>query len=160
MINARVLTHLEAQTNSPVTTPQRTATAWIGRDVMLGGELTQLTRDAGPGSSFGQFHPATAHWRIGADDVGAFALHASPAVDARAEAGRLTIVTQAGDSTFRIAAPGMLPDAITLNRWTLPHLTVTIDTDAADFALLPGPTYIDVVYRAATRFDLRVTHHP
>lgn len=134
-------------------TATRTATAWLDRDIMLGGEATNQTRAAGP--RINQFHPATAHWRIGAGDVGWFLLRECPPVDARAEPNRLTIATERGDSTFRISAPGLDPDKLARDRWAMPNLEVKIETDATNFAVTPGEGFIDVTYRGATRLVLR-----
>lgn len=143
-----------------VITPERTATAWISSGLMLGGEITAKTRGAGPRTDFPQFRPATAHWRIGVDDVGAFALVACPPVDARAEPKRLSIATVRGDATFRIEAPGSTAAGITREHWSLPNLEVSIDTDASDCDVEAGAGFIDVTYRAATRLDLIVQQRP
>ena len=44
-------------------TDDRVATAWIGKDIVYGGETTNKTRDSGPQTNFHQFHPATVQWR-------------------------------------------------------------------------------------------------
>lgn len=139
-----------------IVTPHRTATAWIGERVMLGGELTGGTRDAGPRTRFGQFHPATAHWRIGERDVGAFALVESPRVDARATPGRLTIDTTKGDSRFRIAAPGLTPAMLARDAWHLPDLAIAVETDAEAVSIERAGDALEIVYRAATHIHLSV----
>ncbi|MEO7598518.1 MAG: hypothetical protein ABIV50_06270, partial [Opitutus sp.] len=139
---------------------ERKATAWLGTDLMIGGEVTQLTREAGPGTAYGQFHPATAHWQIANDNVGAIALVESPAVDAIAEERHLKIVTKRGTSRFRIAAGGMNQTNLSREQWDLPAMRVQIVTDAKDFSVLPGEGYVDVVYRDATGFDLRFSRTP
>jgi len=141
-------------------TPERTATAWISRDVMLGGEVTQRTRGAGPDTPYNQFVPATAHWRVGTNEVGAFALITCPAVDARADSGKLSIATDRGDSTFRIAAAGVAANQITREHWALPNLSVEITTDAASIDVSQREGFFEVVYRSATTLDLRVTRVP
>ena len=141
-------------------TPERTATAWITRDVMLGGEVTQRTRGAGPNTPYNQFIPATGHWRIGADEVGAFALIACPAVDARADAGTLSIATDRGDSTFRIVGAGVTANQITRDRWTLPNLTVEITTDAVASDVRNGEGFLEIVYRSATQLNFRISRTP
>jgi hypothetical protein len=141
-------------------TPERTATAWLAHDIMLGGETTGLTRGAGPGTRHNQFQPATAHWRAGPGAVGWFALTQAPAVDARAEPGRLTISTRPGDSTFRLSAPGLDPAKLTREHWALPHLSVHLETDAAGFTVVPAGDSVDVIYRGATRLVLRVEYQP
>jgi hypothetical protein len=143
-----------------VITATRTATAWISRDVMLGGELTEFTRAAGPGTQFGQFHPATGHWRVGLNEVGAFALRSCPPVNARAEPERLTISTKRGDSTFRIAAPGLDVAMLAQKQWSLPNLQIEIETDATGFRVQRGEGLVDVTYQGATRLNLRTRRQP
>lgn len=144
-----------------IITPDRRATAWITRDLMIGGEITHLTRDAGAGTNYGQFHPAAVHWRVGAGDVGWFAIVQSPRIDARAEPGRLVVNTTAGDTRFRVGAPGLLPSMITRGEWSLPNLAVRIDTDATAIDLEEGPGgSIEVVYRGATRITAEILHRP
>ncbi len=48
-------------------TEQRAATAWIGRDVIYGGEVTGKTKDSGTTT---QFHPATIQWRTPSKAIG------------------------------------------------------------------------------------------
>ena len=141
-----------------VITSERTATAWLSRDLMLGGELTKLTR--GAGLRINQFHPATAHWRVGTNDVGWLVLRECPPIDARAESNRLTITTERGDSTFRISAPGLDPSKLTRDHWSLPNLLVKIETDATDITVTPGDEFLAITYRGATRIVLHTSHQP
>jgi hypothetical protein len=143
-----------------VITPQRTATAWIAADLMYGGETTQKSRGAGPGSAFGQFHPATAHWRIGTNDVGAFALIACPPVDAKAAADGLSIRTEKGDSKFRFVGPGITAGMFRRNKWSLPNLEVDVETDASQITITEIERGLEVVYREGSQLDLRFTRKP
>lgn len=139
-------------------TEKRLATAWLSSPLMLGGELTQLSVAAGP--TLGQFHPATAHWRIGSDTLGWFVLRECPPVDARAETNRLTIVTARGDSTFRIRAPGLAADKLGAHRWSLPNLEVRVETDASGFTVARGDGFVDARYLGATKIVLHTTVNP
>jgi hypothetical protein len=143
-----------------IITGERRATAWIGERVMLGGEITGQTRDAGPRTRYGQFHPAVAHWRIGEGYVGAFALVESPAVDARASAGRLAIDTAKGDARFRFSVPGLTPAMLGRDAWHLPGLDVKVDTDATAVSVEGAGDAREIVYRAATRVHLSVVARP
>lgn len=143
-----------------VITRERTATAWLGDDLMIGGELTQRTREAGPTTRYQQFVPATIHWRIGSDDVGAMALRVCPRVDARATKSHLSIATERGDATFRIWAADLKAAHFESGEWRLPNLRVDLTTDGAEMSLERGEGFVDVTYHAATRFELRVKHEP
>lgn len=139
--------------------PRRVATAWLGRDLMLGGEAT-----GGAGRVWYQFVPATIHWRAG-DDVGWLRLEHTQPVDARVARTVLTIAAagtgpEPATFTFAIAAPGLTTAAIAPDRWRLPGLTVEVETNAAgpDVALAgdlltvrytAGPAPVTFALRAA-----------
>ena len=133
-----------------VITPSRVATAWIGPDYVLGAEATNYTREAGV-----QFHPATVHWKTPTGDVGWIRLYEGPRLDARAEKGILTIAG-VGDYTFRVLANGLDVTKLEHDEWTLPGLTVQLETDAARMEPKPGNGFVDLQYREATKLTLRV----
>jgi len=130
----------------------RRASAWLAENVMLGAESAGLSRSIADAKS--QYHPATIHWKTPAGSIGWMRLVRAPRVDARAEKNRLTI-TAIGDTTFRLSAPGLNAADLTRERWTLPGLVVTVETDAREFAAIPGTDFIDLSYREATSFALR-----
>jgi hypothetical protein len=138
-----------------IITPQRTATAWLGEKVIIGGEITSLSRSAGA-TSRTIFYPATIHWRTPGGAIGWIWLRDTPRIDARASKNTLT-VTAIGDSIFRLSAPGLTAANLTRDRWTLPGLTVDIETDANGFTVTPGEDFIEVQYREATHYVLRTT---
>lgn len=135
-----------------IITPQRTATAWLGHDVMIGGEITRRSRAAG--TPWSQFYPATIHWRAPGGGVGWVLLKKCPRVDARAGPNQLTIQA-IGDSTFRVSVPGLTESSITAAAWKLPGLSIRVEHDATGFSVVPGPFFAEVHYRGATRLDLR-----
>jgi hypothetical protein len=134
-------------------TAKRTATAWIGKDYMFGGEFTSMTRDAAAPTT--QFHPATAHWKMPDGDVGWIRLVNAARVDAVASKDGLKI-SCVGDATFRIKAQGANAANVQRDRWSLPGLTVDMDTDAAGASSTAHDGYIDIAYRDATRFTMRI----
>lgn len=135
----------------------RVATAWLSAGVMLGGEITGATRPAGPGTRYNQFLPATAHWLVAGNEVGWMRLYSAPACDAEAAKGRLTITAPAaGDFIFQVFASGLDPAGLVRGRWTMPGLTISVDTDATGFTVAPTGGRFDVRYTGATRFVLRV----
>jgi hypothetical protein len=143
-----------------IITPERTATAWLSDALMIGGEITHRTREAGPTTRYQQFVPATIHWRMADHDVGAIAVRICPPVDARASAGELAITTERGDTTFRILAAGADTARIEKSLWRLPNLQIAIETDAAEMSLEHGSGFVEVTYHAATRVELCVKHEP
>lgn len=131
---------------------KRVATAWIGNDVILGGEATGKSRAAGTPRN--QLVPATAHWRTPSGEVGYFYLSKAPRLDARAERETLRI-SAIGDSTFRIHAAGLTANRVGRDAWDLPGLRVAVETDATGFSVKPSGEFVDVAYTDATRFLLR-----
>ncbi|HEX9201717.1 MAG TPA: hypothetical protein VF865_19320 [Acidobacteriaceae bacterium] len=131
---------------------KRVATAWIGRDVIFGGEATSRTKDAGTTT---QFHPATAQWRTPSGEIGWVQLVQSPPVDATADEHGLTIST-AGTVRLRIHAKGLARKNIGETEWGLPGLHVAVSSDAKSFTAEDVPDAIDVVYSGITRMRLDI----
>ena len=104
--------------------PRRVATAWLGKDRMLGGEFTSRTA---PQS--GQLHPATIHWRIDAEQIGWVRLFYLEPVDVRASKNRLEIATTS-EIAFLVHAPGAPIEQIERDGWRLPGLSVRVETNA------------------------------
>ena len=91
------------------------ATAWIGKDVIFGGEFTHKTKDAGTTT---QFHPATIQWRTPSGSIGWVQLLQCPPVDATADEHGLTIDTS-GTVRFRIHATGLDKSKVNGTAWDL-----------------------------------------
>lgn len=108
---------------------QRTATTWVGDNAIWGGEFTSRTKDTGNKT---QFHPATAQWRMPSGQIGWMKLTRSPNIDAVADRGGITVATD-GDVTFRIFAGAGIA-GVTEKAWTLPGLSVAVQTDAKSFS--------------------------
>lgn len=140
----------------------RIATAWLAEEVMLGGEITGASRPAGTGTRYNQFQPATMHWRMTGNEVGWMRLHTAPACDAEAAKGMLTVTAPAaGDFVFQVSAPGLGPEQLARDRWAMPGLSVSVETDAGGFTVAPaGEGRFDLRYVGATRFALRVVSPP
>jgi len=127
----------------------RVATAWIGTDFMLGGEAARGSRGAG-----GQYIPATAHWRTPTGSGAWMALMQGPRADAHVEKQAL-FINGIGDFTFRVSAPSIDQKAIQPDTWTLPGIAIHVTSDAGGITIQPGDGYADIIYREATRFELR-----
>ena len=134
-------------------TEDRIATAWIGRDVMIGGEATNKTKDAGTTT---QFHPATVQWRTPSGAIGWVQLVQCPVVDATADKQGLTISTT-GNVRWRIHAKDMDQVRITANSWELPGLKIAVTSDSKNFVLEKSKDDVDVVYTGITgmRLDIK-----
>ncbi|HEX7158262.1 MAG TPA: hypothetical protein VF214_04580 [Edaphobacter sp.] len=139
-------------------TDDRTATAWIGRKVILGGQVTNLTKDA-PADT--QFHAATAQWRTPEGSIGWFHVLRAPKIDALVEKTSIRIAAK-GDVVFRVKAAGAERAKITANKWSLPGLTVTVEGDQQGFEVKDGAYYrpgdcFDVTYAGMHHLTLTVT---
>jgi hypothetical protein len=125
---------------------QRIATAWIGKDVIYGGEITGHTRGVDGAS---QFHPVTVHWQA-PGRIGWIQLTRCPPIDASADKKGITI-TADGDVSFRISAPGASSSNARAGEWTLPGLTVHVDADSKTFTAVQHGEFVDVTYKGMTK---------
>ena len=130
---------------------QRIATAWIGKNVIYGGEITGHTRGVDGAS---QFHPATAQWQIPGGKIGWMQLTRCPFIDATADRKGLAITVEKGDVAFRLFAPGAETGAVKANLWTLPGLNVAIEADSTDFSVEQHGQFIDLKYAGITKMNL------
>ena len=133
-------------------TEQRVATAWIGRDVIFGGEATTKTKDAGTTS---QFHPATIQWRTPSGEIGWVQLVECPKVDATADKHGLTISTT-GTVRLRIHARNMDQAKMSATEWDLPGLHVVVATDATNFTVEKANNGLDLTYAGITGMKLEI----
>jgi hypothetical protein len=133
-------------------TEDRVATAWIGRDVILGGESTNKTKDAGTTT---QFHPATVQWRTPSGEIGWVRLVESPMIDVTANEQGLKI-SATGTIRLRIHAKEMVQTKVTEKQWELPGLRVGIDSDAKSFSIEKADNAIDLVYSGMTAMTLAI----
>jgi len=126
-------------------TPRRVATAWLGKDRMIGGEFTSRTP---PQSN--QFHPATIHWRVEADRIGwVRALYLEP-LDARASKNRLEMATTS-EIAFLVHAPGASIEQIERDAWLLPGLSVRVETNAVEMRVHPRADSFEIRYTVAEK---------
>jgi hypothetical protein len=133
-------------------TEERVATAWIGRDVIFGGESTNKTKDAGTTT---QFHPATVQWRTPSGQIGWIRLVQSPMIDASADKQGLTI-SATGTIRLRLHAKQMASDKITEREWSLPGLQVSVISDAKGFTTEPTEDGMDLIYSDMTSMKLGI----
>jgi hypothetical protein len=131
---------------------QRVATAWIGKDVVFGGEATSRTKDSGTTT---QFHPATAQWRTPSGEIGWVQLVQSPMVDATADEHGLTISTT-GTVRWRIHAKDLVQKNVGETEWNLPGLRVKAASDAKSFSVEKAGDAIDLVYTGISHMRLEI----
>jgi hypothetical protein len=105
---------------------QRTATAWIGKNLAFGGEATSKTRDVG---HFSQFHPVTIQWRTPSGEIAWVRVAESPMMDATADEHGISISTT-GTIRFRVHANAVDQAKLTQAFWGLPGLQVAVSSDA------------------------------
>jgi hypothetical protein len=131
----------------------RVATAWIGKTLMYGGEITNHLRRV-DGSS--QFHPVTAHWLTPNGTVAWLKMTRCPLIDADATKQGIEITTEPGEVSFRIFSPGVKPGDVAADKWNLAGLTVTIHTDGSGFKSEAGEGYVDVTYSSVSRMKMQL----
>jgi len=141
-------------------TDQRVATAWIGSDVVFGGEATDKTKDI---SGTSQFHPVTIQWRTPSGEIGWVQLTKTPMIDATADPHGITI-SASGLVGFRIHAKGMAKDDIVAGDWKMPGLDVKVSSDVKSFSVMKATgaadDSLDVVYPDITgmRLEIKTIH--
>jgi hypothetical protein len=133
-------------------TDQRIATAWIGKDVIYGGEITGHTVGVDGNS---QFHPVTIQWQMPGGKIGWVQLTQSPAIDASADQKHI-VISAAGDVSFRISAPGIASSDVGSGQWSLPGLAVRVETDSKGFSAEQHGQFVDLKYAGITKMILTV----
>ena len=142
----------EHQVRRPIA-DARVATAWIGKTLIYGGEITGQTKDVDARS---QFHPVTAQWQAPGGKIGWIQLTRCPVIDASADKGGI-VISAAGDVSFRISAPDLASSDATEVQWNLPGLTVHIKSDAKGFTAAKNGPFVDVEYKGVTSMVLTLT---
>lgn len=141
----------------------RTATAYVGKDVIFGGESTNKTRDVrlatGSGATYhpaSQFHPVTVQWRAPSGEIGWIRIAESPMIDATADEKGITISTSGGPLRFRMYAKDIVPENITKTLWNLPGLRVSVTSDEKGDAKVEktNPANVDPAQRADIGYDV------
>jgi hypothetical protein len=141
------------QVNHPIA-DQRIATAWIGKTLIYGGEITGHTRDVDARS---QLHPVTVQWQTPGNKIGWIQLTRCPMIDATADQSGI-LISATGDVSFRIFAPGASSTQAAQEKWSLPGLTVRVATDAKSFSSDQDGPYLDVKYTSMTQMKLSFDH--
>lgn len=130
---------------------QRIATAWIGKNLIYGGEITGHTRGVDARS---QFHPVTVQWQA-PGRIGWIQLTQCPPIDAAADRQGI-LITADGDVAFRISAPGISSSDAKAGKWTLPGLTVLVESDSKNFTAEQHGEFVDVKYSGITRMKMTI----
>jgi hypothetical protein len=106
------------------------ATAWHGEHVALGGfECLRGPHENGSD----QYHTGTFHWRVDGDNVGwgRVRVPGEEQPDARADQGQLRVQRRNSESVrFELRAPGLDVNGIRETEWSLPGLTVELQSNA------------------------------
>jgi hypothetical protein len=76
-------------------------------------------------------------------------------IDAAADKNGI-VISANGDVSFRISAPGVTAANAKSKQWTLPGLTVHVDSDAKDFTAEQQGPFVDVKYTAMTKMTLTI----
>lgn len=110
--------------------PRRVVTAWIGKNLLIGGEETSYSYPASD-----QIHPATIHWQHPNGQIGWIRLMYYTPVNARVEGQVLTITQPAQgpdspDLHFTLLLPTGDQPNFAADYWQLPNLAVRITTNA------------------------------
>jgi len=137
--------------------PLCTATAWIEKDLMLGGL-------SGSKNVSGQIHPATVYWKASSGTMSIRLLRREPGndfgkgnravhYDARAEKGKLDIdvaidIERGMELFFQIESNGNIvsPSMIKPGEWHLPGIIIKMDTNGGTPNVLETERGLEIVY--------------
>jgi len=133
-------------------TDRRIATAWIGKNLIYGGEITNHTELV---DSEEQFHPVTVQWQTPTGAIGWIRLTRCPLIDASADKQGIVISAQ-GDLSFRISVPGAATAMIKFNEWNLPGLAIHVDSDYKTFKAEQHNQFLDVSYTGISKMTLSI----
>lgn len=133
-------------------TDRRIATAWIGKNLIYGGEITNHTELV---DSEEQFHPVTVQWQTPTGAIGWIRLTRCPLIDASADKQGIVISAQ-GDLSFRISVPGAATAMIKFNEWNLPGLAIHVDSDYKTFKAEQHSQFLDVSYTGISKMTLSI----
>lgn len=134
-----------------------TATAWIEKNLMIGGM-------SGSRNTNGQMHPATVHWmtergdkyymRLIRRELGGHWNSHLRGITYEAKADKDLLVVDVHLDTnkeielyFEIRGVSILAENVTPDVWTLPGLTCKLETDAPTPLINKYDEYIEVIYR-------------
>lgn len=168
----------ERTLRQPITSaPERTATAWLSDNLMIGAESTPLDEYAFFKPS-DQFHPVTMHWRTPGGGIAWLRLRHIGPVDASAAPNRLTVAgtfepslaERFGDHhkewVFEIFLPqGSEGAQVTAGEWALPGLRVAVTTEVAEMLTERDGSRLRLIYPVAegqerVTFVLALTEKP
>ncbi len=128
----------------------RVATAWLSKDLMIGGGVTPPFKNSPE-----QAHPATAHW-VGPDGgICWMRLRGEFSVEAVAGKNTLTVnctkyygMKMGDNARFEVHAPGARANAVESGQWHLPGLEVKATT------ALASPTAVETVDGLEIRYPV------
>lgn len=113
--------------------PNRTVTAWLSDQLMLGAEADHLNEER-----TNQFHPATAHWITPDGSIGWLRMRSFTLVQAICKPYELRLSSRIEGETkyiFQISAAGIDKEQIDSHRWQLPGLTVELNRPDTPFTV-------------------------
>jgi hypothetical protein len=125
--------------------PNRTVSAWLSPNLMLGAEADNLNT-----SRTDQFHPATVHWQMADGSVGWIRIQSEMLFQAEVKPYEMHLSSRASVTyTCAIRVANADISKLTSHQWELPGLTVDIEVDAADFSVSQGGDVLLVQFTAA-----------
>jgi hypothetical protein len=142
--------------------PGRVATGWLADDLMIGAER----HEGGPPSSWRQYVTASVHWRLPNGDVGWIRVRARGPSSGTAAPHSLNIELppsrEARELRVLIHAPGLDAAGLGKDRWHLPGLDVSLQTNLSgprlELDASPASATFEVLVELADRY-LHLTAH-
>ena len=133
--------------------PGRTASAWLSKDLMLGGEVDTLN----PARS-DQFHPATAHWKAPDGSIGWLRTRSATLIQAKVE---LNIMQLSSDEKTEYVFQIRISDAHTFliksTRWTFSGISINLERPDTPYTIQLNGNLLTIQFSSNTGVKLTFT---
>jgi hypothetical protein len=111
--------------------PNRSATAWLSNNLMLGAEADKLN----PARS-DQFHPATAHWKASDGSIGWLRTRSASLIHATAKPHQLLLsADEKTEYVFQIRLTDSHSFHIAATRWTFPGMAIEVERSDTPYSI-------------------------
>jgi hypothetical protein len=136
--------------------PKRRVSAWLSENLMLGAEADNLNA-----ARTNQFHPATVHWQVADGSVGWMRIQSETLFQAEVKPYEMHLSSRSSvEYSCAIRVANTEISHLSLNRWELSGLTITVEAQASDFKVSQAGDILMIKFTTAKAVKMlfRVTN--